>query len=631
MDYFIVIFFIEFLLIGLSSIGFILAKRFLKFSYLRILLLSYSIFILLINYAYFNLSININLIFWFFSSIFAFSIIYLFFLDKKVLIQKLKLIFTISFIPLLIFLMLSIFYGEQYYVFRGNYWDYFNYISSALLILKNNFNEISNINNSLNIPIFLEVATTNIYYRPSASLVLSFFLNIKNSNLFLLSFAFKFFLIIFILTSIFDFISSHIKENNLYVKLFYSLSFTFSFWTFYIYEIEALSHLASLPLFILLLSQTVNFFENLNKKNYFFLTFFTIVLGALFVIYIELFCIYLLLFLIYAFLSRDCNFKILIKNFKIILIFVSIFILITLPLYEFTYKFLIIQIRSGLTHTQDWWAYYGGFIIGRQNPITSEVFVNNFQSLIDSKLSLNNLLFLIHEELLNFNYKYYFLNIIPSFFGFYYLTDIKYLSNIEILNLFFLILLNIIILIYVIKNFINIIKINHNIIQLIKSYFIILISFSFILVFLKQYWSAIKLYFYLSPILWFYLVASFQVKNNNLQIKINKYIILLFIIFPIYKLSYFNDGITRYDAFPSILNKKFKKQVTWTFNHEYFKNCDLVTLNFYENNKIDRFKNLYLSFNLIFSDYKFINKYTLKKTHSTGENNCEIYNEYFKK
>ena len=117
MDYFIVIFFIEFLLIGLSSIGFILAKRFLKFSYLRILLLSYSIFILLINYAYFNLSININLIFWFFSSIFAFSIIYLFFLDKKALIQKLKLILAISFIPLLIFLMLSIFYGEQYYVF----------------------------------------------------------------------------------------------------------------------------------------------------------------------------------------------------------------------------------------------------------------------------------------------------------------------------------------------------------------------------------------------------------------------------------------------------------------------------------------------------------------------------------
>ncbi len=630
MDYFITIFFVEFLLIGLCSLGYILTQRYKKLSNLEELIFSYSVFIILINYAYFHINLSINVIFWFFLIIFFLSIIYLIIFHKFFFIQKIILIFKISFIPLIIFYTLSFIYGEQYYIFRGNYWDYFNYIASALLFFKNNFNEITVINTNINTPLFFEVANTNAYYRPSASLILSFFLNIKTFNFFILPFSFKFFLIILILISIFNFLSSLFKDKKTYSKIFYSLCFCVSFWIFYIYEIDALSHLASIPLFLFLLNQSKNLFKNLDDKNYFSLSIFTIVFSALFIVYTELAAVYIFLLIIYFLICKQYKSIKLKKNLRLIFVFSFIFFLITLPLYEFTYKFLTMQIDQGFNVKNNWWAYYGGFIIGRENPIISEYFVSKFQLLIDSNQSLYEMILLTHKELINFNYKYYLLNIIPSTFGLYYLTDLNFYNK-EIINLSFLILLNLFILTHFVKNFFILLKINTNFTQLIKSSFITLFLLLLTFIYLKQYWSVVKLYFFLSPILWLTLVLNFKIKNKKLEINFNKYVSILLIILPFYKLSTFNDGITRYDAFPSILNKNFKKEIKWSFNHQYFKNCDLVTLNFYENNKINRLKNLYLSFNLIFDDYQFINKYTLKKINAIEGNVCNINDDYFLK
>ena len=628
MDYFIIIFFVEFLLIGLFASGFILTQKFGQLSNLNSLIFSYSIFIILINYAYFHINLSISLIFWISLLIFFFSIIYLIIFNRNILLEKINLILKISFIPIVIFFLLAFIYGEQYYVFRGNYWDYFNYISTALLVLKNNFSEIVRVNNNIDIPLFLEVGTTNLYYRPSASLLLSFFLNIKVSNFFILGFAYKFFLIILILVSIFNFLSSLFKENNVYILIFYSLCFSTSFWIFYIYEIDALSHLASLPLFIFLLNYTINLFNNLDDKNYFFLIIFTIALSTLFIVYTELALIYIFVILIYYLFSKQYKIVKLKKNLKTIFIFSFIFILITVGLYEFSYKFLTMQVNQGFNIKNNWWAYFGGFIIGRENPIISEFFVSKFQSLINFDLSMYNLFLLTHEELINYNYKYYFLNIIPSFFGLYYLTDLNFFNK-EVISIIFLVLLNILLLKHFVKNFFTILKCKNNFTQLIKSSFLVLFLLLLVFIYLKQYWSVVKLYFFLSPILWLVLTLNFKIKKKKLELNFNKYIAILLLIFPFYKLSTFNDGITRYDAFPSILNKDFKKEINWSFKDKYFKNCDLVTLNFYEDNKVNRLKNLYLSFNLIFNGYQFINKYTLKKIHASEENTCNVNDDYF--
>ena len=641
MDYIKIVIFIEFLLIGFSSVVLVLKEKIEKFeklSNLNGIIFSYSIFIILINYAYLKFNLSINIIFWTLVYIFIFFITYVVIFYRSKVLKEINQIFKISLIPILIFLFLSLFYGEQYYVFRGNYWDYFNYISTSLLILKSNFVEILNLNSNQDIPLFLKISREYIFYRPSASLFLSLFLNLSTSSLFIIGFEFKFFLIILILISIFNLLSSLLKNNSFYSRLFYSLTFTFSFWTFYTYEIDALSHLASIPLFIFLLNQTFYFFDKLKKNNYYFLINFLIVFVSLFIVYVELASVYALLFFVYCLLNNDCNFKIISKNLKIIGIFVTIFLAITLPLYEFTFKFLTMQINDGFLNKNNWWAYYGGFIIGRENPIISDLFVSRLQSLIDSNLSLKELFTLINSELINHNYKHYFLNIIPSFFGLYYLTDVKFLLNIEIINIIYLIFLNILILIYFINNFKYVLSLKSNVTLLIKSYFLTLTLFSLILIFLNQYWSVIKLYFYFSPLLWLFIVLNFKItKKGKLEFKINQYVILILIIFPIYKLSSYNYGITRYDSFPSILNKVSKKEVVWLFKDDYFKNCKLITLKKYENDKISRFKNLYLSLNLIFYDYEFINKYTLQKIHDTEkkiidkkENNCLINNDYFK-
>ena len=43
-----------------------------------------------------------------------------------------------------VYLIPALIFKEQFYVFRGNYWDYFNYLSSASLFNKYNYSEILN-------------------------------------------------------------------------------------------------------------------------------------------------------------------------------------------------------------------------------------------------------------------------------------------------------------------------------------------------------------------------------------------------------------------------------------------------------------------------------------------------------
>ena len=56
-----------------------------------------------------------------------------------------------------------------------------------------------------------------------------------------------------------------------------------------------------------------------------------------------------------------------------------------------------------------------------------------------------------------------------------------------------------------------------------------------------------------------FLFFSINLKKKS----INKFYVILASIFFIYKYSINNDGIGRYDSFPSIIDIKFKKEVIW--------------------------------------------------------------------
>ena len=80
-----------------------------------------------------------------------------------------NLIFIVYLIPLII-------YGEQFYIFRGNYWDSSNYLSSAILFNKYEYQDIINKSYS---NIFLEFQNIDyiIKARPLANLLLSLLIN----------------------------------------------------------------------------------------------------------------------------------------------------------------------------------------------------------------------------------------------------------------------------------------------------------------------------------------------------------------------------------------------------------------------------------------------------------------------
>ncbi len=103
--------------------------------------------------------------------------------------------------------------------------------------------------------------------------------------------------------------------------------------------------------------------------------------------------------------------------------------------------------------------------------------------------------------------------------------------------------------------------------------------------------------------------------------KIKLYLSILVFIFPIYKFSVFNDGITRQDSFPSIQIYETKKNYNWNFNLNNYLNCSKIILNIKDNinsnqyhsneNVLNYFKYLHLVVNLLNNNYKFDNNYEI--------------------
>ena len=93
----------------------------------------------------------------------------------------------------------------------------------------------------------------------------------------------------------------------------------------------------------------------------------------------------------------------------------------------------------------------------------------------------------------------------------------------------------------------------------------------------------IKLYSFLSPLVFIFLIIKFYEIKENKFYKINYIIIFLIFLFPIYKYSEFNSGIGKKDSFPSIIHSEMKKNFDWKININKFKQCSniIVDINDY--------------------------------------------------
>ena len=105
-------------------------------------LIGFSILIIVSNYLYFLFNLSSQHIY----SIYLIIFIFIFFIlpNKKNLLKNfLKVLKKI--IPIFsILIFITLLKGEQFYIFRGNYWDNMNYISQAILINDFFFSEILN-------------------------------------------------------------------------------------------------------------------------------------------------------------------------------------------------------------------------------------------------------------------------------------------------------------------------------------------------------------------------------------------------------------------------------------------------------------------------------------------------------
>tara|TARA_B100000123_G_C25694480_1_gene412387 strand:+ start:182 stop:493 length:312 start_codon:yes stop_codon:yes gene_type:complete len=89
----------------------------------------------------------------------------------------------------------------------------------------------------------------------------------------------------------------------------------------------------------------------------------------------------------------------------------------------------------------------------------------------------------------------------------------------------------------------------------------------------------------------------------------------MIIVFPIYKYSSFNYGIGKYDSFPSIIDRKYKKNINWDLDKKKLSECDTI----YSLEK-DYFVNRYIEIKTIHNNKTFQNKPSFNINNNKGCN-----------
>jgi len=521
----------------------------------------FSLIIVLVNILYFFFEISLTSIAYVISTL---SIFILFYLVKKNLLSKLfKKFFFCNLIGIPIFLFLLFFYslyGENLIIFRGNQWDYFHYLKQSLIVLHNNYQYLSQN------PDQLYFNEKYVHDRPITYLNIALVKLISNFDIFKAGFLYKCLCISLTANGFITVLKNH--KN----KIILSILFPFSFWVFYIYEIDALAQMISIPITLVLTSLVLEFFigeKKIDNKNIFKIS---IISAASFLIYAESFFIYLLVFII-AFIIKQNNFLLFYKkinknHFKIFLLF----IIFTVASYGATYGVIFNKIFSNISGNVNvnYWGYYGSFILGQKSIILDNQIVNQLKKITEGGYQFNIITEIIKINYLS-GYSLFFLNVIPSFFGLFIITINQLQNSLTFyFNLISIIFTNIILIIFIIRLKKYFKKINYDYQILLKAILITFILLFVLFLFKKSYWQIIKLYFYFSPFLFFLIVLD--------KGKINYFLIVIICLTPIYQYSENNNGIGKKNSFPSIINPDYKNKFNWELDEKKFINCSSIEI-----------------------------------------------------
>lgn len=561
-----------------SSIGFYFCKKLKINSNMPLSSAGFAIFIYLNSFFYFVCNLNIK-------DIRFITILIFFFFLKNVFDKKYQIYFKNFFFSILFFLVIAIlisyFYGEQFYIFRGNFYDSLNYTGMSLIANNYSYLEVLNFNTNTRMP-FSEFLNNNINLfktdRPTISAFISLYYLPSFLDIFLANFLCKILFLFFIFESSYYFLKNLLKKCNNKILIFLSIIFVFSSFNMFIFETDSISQLSVHGIVIFIFNYII-FHINYKKLSLINLLPLNIGIISSFIIYPEqtiLILILLLFFISYEIIKFSNNIKF---NIYIIAKFTFILIISILP-FNYIYFFLFQQINlaSSFDHTNNWWGYFGAFIIGSKNLTANPDLVLSVKQFLLSDYNIIELIKYFNSIFASQINNFYLLNILPSLSGIYYFDFFK--TSLPLANLIFLFGINFIIL----KIFIsNLLSININVTKdifyrFIKVFLIFLLIFSSILIYRNAFWLLIKLYFYFSFFVYLFLIISFEKKIIDIK-KINILMIFLISIFPIYKFSNFNDGIGRLDSFPSIMKLSMKKDYHFNNIMHQVNNCKVFYLN----------------------------------------------------
>ena len=515
------------------------------------------------------------------------------------------------------FIILAI-YGKVFFIFRGNHWDYLNYLNYALVNYSYSFNSI------LAKP---ELIYNNIgpylFDRPIINVTISSIHTLSNLDIFYSGFIFKIICLCLFTNSSYFFIKSFFnnKKTNLYFLNFF---LPFNFWIFYIYEIDALAQLYSYSLFITLLAliSKIHDFYIKNDKNFFFV--FLILLSSLFLIYPEIFFILLTIlavFLHFSFYKYHTDLKKIKLFFYRIFFFLTSFLFLTLPGYKMTYGNIFDKILKNISgNISDYWGYYGSFILGKESIILNINNINLIRDLWEQNKNFS-IFFKIADINIEQGYYFSFINIPLSLSGLLPFTigRINYwYENIYILLAIFLLL-------FLIKNItLNIKKIfieKENFYILCKSIITVFILLSLILLYNQSYWSVIKLYFFISYII----LLTIVFKYNKKYFSVNYIFLILIILFPFYQYSENNHGIGKINSFPSIIRKSYKQEFSWEIPLKEISKCKKVYVDI-DNDRYNWHKFAYV--NIFLTSYNIENElYKKSNLEKNIKNNICVISE----
>ncbi len=547
-----------------SSIGFPILKIFSNnnYNYIYSFFIGKSVFILNLNflYVFFNFSLlAANLIFIFFSTI---SMLFLIKKENQFFLKLLK-IFIKFYLPIVLILIFAgIFYGINFYVFRGNHWDWLAQISMGKVFNEYSYKEflkIAELEISRNlVPVENQIGIPfekSYYFYPFLgiewgqrllpSLLMGSIFLFRSIDIFLLAYCLKILIFSSFFAGFYLFLNSFkntILKLNTYLI---ALVFTLSTWSFYLFEIDALAQLIVYPLSLIFFSYVLRIFLDF-EKNKKFIILLSVISSSIFLSYPEqsviIFFSTIIFFLTF---KRDIFF---IKFF-----YLALFIFLIFTSSEL-FKYLSLALKMSKA-TNDWWGYFGSYILGRENLSSNLDFVNQIKEIIDNKqMSILNLAQYIYKLHIENGFGLLPLTILPSLTGFYFISN----PDFSYLNLIYLAIINLLIIYFLLKNVVYVYR-NDNL-EIKFLTFNIIIGIFFIIFFLakNQLYISIKLIYYFSP---FFLIFIFLKWNNN--IRINYLFLIIIFIFPIYKYSDFNYGNMRYDSFPSSLNRNLKKDLSW--------------------------------------------------------------------